>query len=262
MTRHGNERPRAAVIKFGGSNATTLEGANVEYLSGFLREVAPLLLSMYARAILSIGGGPRVRVEQQRYTTNEEKDTAGIRIIREHAHQLVSIARSIGLSVASSVPRNERELRELVHNHREFALVLGGLKTGQSSDAAAVTAAEVLQDEGYDAVIVMLSNIRHIFTADPKVNAGARPIQRASIDALVADGVVVNDPKLFVPGMNVALDPVAVSRLQERGRRGKPIRLWFGHGSDVANAKRFLSGKPVQGGTELVSRNKRTAYYE
>ncbi len=264
MAMHGNssEKPRAVVVKFGGSQATTLEGANSEYLRNFLGEIAPLLLKHFAHAAFVIGGGPRVRLEQQKYQTNEEKDQAGMRLLREHAAQLSEVARSVGLSVANTVPKNEEELRRLTQQNHAFALALGGLKTGQSTDTAAVTAAEAFQDIGYEAMVVVLSNICHIFTTDPKLNADARPIRRATLQRLVDERVLANDPSKFIPGMSVALDPVAVSRLQKRERQGKSIPLWFGHGDDVENTKHFLARKSVKSGTELVTDDQATEYYE
>ncbi len=251
---------KALIVKFGGSSSTTMEGANPEYFLPFFNDVKEALTQHYARLALIIGGGPRVRALQAGVTEDREKDQIGIRALREHAAQLRTFARESGLSVAEYVPQDEQHAREIVSADKAFAVAFGGLKVGQSTDTVAITAAEIFQDEGYEALVVVLSNIARIFTADPKLEPNARPIRRASLDRLVEEGVLVNDPAKFRPGMNVTLDPVAVHRLQQRGTLRPDI--WFGHGQDRTNVAHVARRVEPNDGTQIVSYDLETEYYE
>lgn len=257
--RRGNEQ--ALVLKFGGSSSTTMEGANPEYFLPFFKEMQDVLTQHYARLALVIGGGPRIRALQAGVEGDREKDTVAIRALREHAQQLGNFARKSGFSVEAEVPQNEEHAREIFARDRASVITIGGLKTGQSTDTAAVTAAEMFRDQGYEALVVILSNVWRIFTADPKTHPEALPIRRASLNTLVREGVLHNDPAQFRPGMNVTIDPVAVHKLQNQNGRGH-IPLWFGHGQDQSNLRRYATNTVPENGTSIVDGNLETEYYE
>lgn len=256
-----SSREKALILKFGGSSSTTMDGANPEYFLPFFDEVKDALTKHYARLALVIGGGARIRALQKGIESDAQKDAIAIQALRDHASQLGTFARESGLSVSSHIPHNEHHAREVIAQDDATAVVLGGLKVGQSTDTVAVTAAEIFRDQGYDAMVIILSNVWRIFTADPKVVPDARPIRKAALDQLVHDGVLLNDPALFRSGMSVTVDPVAVSKLQHRGT-GPFIPVWFGHGQDRENVLHTVRSQEPTNGTQIVESAKETEYYE
>lgn len=251
---------KAVVMKLGGSQATDVHGVREGQLAQWFQELGVDFAQLFSRAAFVIGGGQRVRAVQAQLSTNEEKDLAGLQVLQEHAGQVQRVLSQQGYSVHPRVPGNSIEAREFLSQQTESTVALGGLQIGQSTDTVAVTAAEVWQDAGYEAIIVILSNIWNIFTADPKVDPNARPVKTSSIDQLVREGVLLNNPADFRPGMNVPLDPVAVSRLQARQKAGNGIRLWLGHMDDLESTRAFLEGRQPLGGTLLDKKSRKTKY--
>lgn len=250
-------KDEAIVIKFGGSMSTYEQGANSEYFNNFFQELEKDILSIFSRAAFVIGGGQRVRTLQSLVETNREKDTVGIAVLREHASQMREIIRDREIRVNSNIPTDEVDAQKIFKNNHEFSIALGGLKIGQSTDTVAVTAAELFEDMGYDPIIIFLSNIANIYTGDPRVNPEASPITQSSIRELIREGVLVDDPKEFRPGMHVTIDPVAVSKLRER-----PYPILFTHGMMFESVRNFLLGKRVDNGTILDANISSTKYFK
>ncbi|HZZ98425.1 MAG TPA: hypothetical protein VFG51_00665 [Candidatus Saccharimonadia bacterium] len=253
------ERKRVAIVKFGGSTSTNERGVNAEYLNAVFDEIQSILLADFAHAAFVIGGGKHVRLMQKGVESDEQKDKIGIQVLHQHAMQLVAIARKHGMSIQQRVPWTNKGAAEIFHNNRDFAIALGGLQIGQSTDTVAVTAAELFIEQGYEATICILSNVARIFTADPNLHPGAVPIRRANIHQLVREGVLLDDPAQFRSGMNVTIDPVAVSKLEQLDPRF--FKLWFGDGRDLASLRQWLSEQEPKNGTLIVPEQIETQYY-
>lgn len=241
----------AAVIKFGGSASTNERGANPDYFAPTLAKIQKELLESVSRAVLVIGGGPRVRAAQANVYTDAEKDRVGMEILREHGSQLSEFATRSGLHADNRIARNEDEAKGLIVDSEAFSVVLGGLKKGQSTDAVAVTAAEYLLPHYETVRLAILSNVWRVFTADPKTNPNAQPLNEVDLQTLIELGVLFDDPSKFVPGMNIVLDPVAVAKLKRMPPEHFP-EVWFGHANDVPNLRNFLLGKKTDNGTRIV----------
>lgn len=241
----------AAVIKFGGSASTNERGANPDYFAPTLASIHRELRETFSRAVLVIGGGPRVRAAQANVHTDAEKDRIGMEILREHGSQLAEFATRSGLDADSRIARNEDEAKRLIADSEAFSLVLGGLKKGQSTDAVAITAAEYLLPLYENVRVAILSNVWRVFTADPKTNPDARPLVETDLQQLIELGVLFDDPKKFVSGMNIVLDPVAVAKLLQIPPNHFP-EIWFGHADDKQNLRNFLVGKKTNNGTRIA----------
>lgn len=244
-----NNHERAIVIKFGGSYATTMEGANREYLHSFLAELIGLLQD-YQRIGLVIGGGPRIRALQQTVDGDHQKNMIAREALWEHAEDLKSVIEELGFA-AEPVPHDFAAALETLAHQTSPVVVVSWLADGQSTDTSAVTLAETWQTQGYEAVIVILSNVANIFTADPRVIPDAQPITHSSVQHLVEEGVLLNDPATFKPGMSVTIDPVAVSRLEAMGEKAPSV--WFGNGADKEGVKEFIRHGRAQTGTTLIA---------
>lgn len=114
-------------------------------------------------------------------------------------------------------------------------LVAGGWKPGFSTDYDAVVLAERFGAK----VIVNLSNIAKVYTADPKLDPSATPIDSIGWDKFRA---IVGDE--WVPGKNAPFDPVASKRAQEL-----QLRVICAAGKDLANLAAILDDGAFVGST-------------
>lgn len=257
MINHNAER--AIVIKFGGSAATNEDGANKTYLRAFFTALGPDFQKLFSRAAFVIGGGPRVRRLQSTVSTQKEKDEIGMLALQEHAAQLGEVIQEFGMSTESSVPGTPEQAKQLFAKQKKFAIALGGLQIGQSTDTVGVTAAEHFAAQNLHAQIVILSNVWRIFTADPKTDPLARPIQRSNVHQLIAENVLIDDPSRFRSGMSVTIDPVATHRLSLQNEKAPTV--FFGHAEDTKSIAELMRGQTPTNGTLLHPRFSKTEYY-
>jgi uridylate kinase len=112
-------------------------------------------------------------------------------------------------------------------------LVAGGWKPGFSTDFDAVLLARRFQAD----TLVNLSDVARIYSADPKTDPAARPLDRlrwAELQAMVGT--------TWVPGRKVPFDPVATA---EAARAG--LRVIVAAGRNIENLKKILAGKDFEG---------------
>ena len=86
---------KAITLKLGGSEATSAEGANYEYLYSFIDQIANTL-NTFDKIGLIIGGGPRIRVLQKTVDTDYEKDMIAREAMWGHAETLSEVASNLG----------------------------------------------------------------------------------------------------------------------------------------------------------------------
>lgn len=186
------------------------------------------------RLIVVVGGGGPARAWQKAYRDAADapdadaQDWIGIMATRLNA-QLV---RSLFLDLCP---------HEVVTDPTSVAvfggrvLVAAGWKPGFSTDFDAVVLAERFQAD----VVVNLSNIAKVYTADPRTDPNAKAIDDISwkdFRAMVGDE--------WTPGKNVPFDPVASRRAEQLG-----LRVVCAAGKDLANLEAILDGKPFIGTT-------------
>jgi uridylate kinase len=114
-------------------------------------------------------------------------------------------------------------------------LVAAGWKPGCSTDYDAVLLAERFQAD----TVVNLSNVARVYSADPKVDPQARPLEHlswAELQAMVG--------RTWVPGANVPFDPVATEHAARIG-----LRVVVAAGRNIENLKKILNGEPFEGST-------------
>lgn len=115
------------------------------------------------------------------------------------------------------------------------ATVYGGTKPGQSSDGAAVFYAKKHGAES----IINLSNIAHVYSADPKKDKKAQKLEKLSWPEFRR---IVGDK--WDPGANFPFDPIAAKRAQRY-----KMKVVVAAGKDLPNFKKILQKKPFQGTT-------------
>lgn len=223
------------VISLGGSIVVPDE-VDTEFLASFRAVVQEHLDGTGDRLALVIGGGGPARRYQNAYRMivpeQHDRDTAyvrdwiGIMATRLNAelvrHALAPLCEDpVVYDPTADIPFTGR------------ILVAAGWKPGFSTDFIAVKLAERY---GADTV-VNLSNIAQVYTADPRVDPEAQPLEHVSWEDFRK---IVGDE--WTPGKNLPFDPVATRRAAELG-----LRVIAADGKNLENTRAILAGEAFIG---------------
>lgn len=232
------------VLSLGGSIVAPPEGPDVAFLVDFRQRLESWLAeAVDRRAILVIGGGGPARSYQtalkefwrrrgeasgssEAQGSNEALDWIGIAATRINA-QLVKAA--MGDLCADDVVTDPSAAFVFTGK----VLVASGWKPGFSSDYDAVYLGESFGAK----TVLNLSNIAKVYTADPKKDPTATPIDTISwkdFRAMVGS--------TWTPGANLPFDPIASARAE-----AADIRVICAAGKDLDNVFRILDGKTFVG---------------
>jgi uridylate kinase len=226
------------VISLGGSIVAP-DGVDTDFLKKFVSLIRSFIEADAERHfIFVVGGGAPARRYQNAYREisdnnikNDEADWIGITATRLNA-QLVKAVMSEWCT--QDVVTNPCEADPLTGR----VLVAAGWKPGFSTDYIAVLLAERFCAD----MVINLSNIEKVYTADPKTDPNARPIDKISW----ADfRVIVGDE--WVPGKNVPFDPVASRHAQKIG-----LKVICAGGKDLDNFGKILRAEEFFG-TEIYN---------
>jgi len=213
------------VISLGGSIV-----APKEVDTGFIRSFAEGIRRYCGeekdrRLIFVIGGGGPARAYQQAYREivddpdSNDQDWIGIAATRINAALIRAVFSDLCHQEVVIDPTE-------VHQFVGTIMVAAGWKPGFSTDYDAVILAERFGAE----VVINLSNIAKVYTADPKTDPQATPIDSiswADFRKLVGDE--------WVPGKNSPFDPVASKRAAELG-----LKVICADGKDLKNLDAIL----------------------
>lgn len=158
--------------------------------------------------------------------TNEESDTVGIDATRENAKCVLKEFGDLAESEIFLDPRTPVLTGKNI-------LVGGGWKPGHSSDGASVELARTLGAK----IIINLSNTDYVYTADPRTNPDAKPIEQMSWKEL--RNLL---PKDWTPGMHAPFDPIAAGMAEELG-----VKVIALNGKNLENLSNYLDGKEFVG---------------
>jgi uridylate kinase len=184
------------------------------------------------RFILVVGGGGPARAWQNACREivpsiqDEEADWIGIMATRLNAQLVKAIMGPWCTQPVITDPSQAAPFTGRV-------LTAAGWKPGFSSDYDAVLLAERFQA----ATVINLSNIKQVYTGDPKKDPAAKPIDAISWEdfrALVGDE--------WTPGKNVPFDPVATRHGAKLG-----LKVICAAGRDLPNLRCILEEKPFTG---------------
>ncbi len=220
------------VISVGGSLLAP-DGVDTVFVRAFVaaidRFVAPAAAN---RAVVVCGGGMLARLYQKAYReiaadpSADAQDWVGVAATRVNAELVRQLlARWCGDPVVTD------PTAAIAFGGR--VLVAAGWKPGFSTDYDAVLLAERFAAEE----LINLSNIRQVYTADPKKDPQARPLDRvtwAGYRAIVGDE--------WTPGKNSPFDPVAAKRAAEAR-----LKVVVATGADLTNFEAILQGRPFVG---------------
>ncbi len=212
------------------------ESPDPAFLSSFITLAREhLAMSPERRLIIVVGGGGPARAWQRAFRDaggladdHDAQDWIGIMATRLNA-QLVKAL--LGPLSPQDVVTDPTSLTIFMGR----VLVAAGWKPGFSTDNDAVLLAERF---GADRVL-NLSNIAKVYTADPRVDPAARPIDAISW----ADfREIVGDE--WSPGKNLPFDPIATRKAAELG-----LTVICAAGRDLDNLRRILAGESFVGTT-------------
>jgi len=229
-------REKAAVLSLGGSIVAP-DGPDAGFLAGFAELAGEFLAeSGERRLVVVVGGGGPARAWQRAYRDacmglgrepeDGEADWIGVMATRLNA-QLVKAA--LGGLCVQDVVLDPTAAPDIAGR----ALVAAGWKPGFSSDYDAVLLAL-----RYGArTVANLSNIERVFTADPRLDPAARPLDSISWEGFRA---MVGDE--WVPGKSAPFDPIASRAAHEAG-----MRVICADGRNLANLRKILAGREFAG---------------
>ncbi len=154
----------------------------------------------YKSIVIIVGGG-----KMSRHLVNQ---IGSFEIAVENKHRIgmavtdcnAEVLRTIVNDKKVKVPKSLGQVLELIIDDTEQILIMGGFKEGWSTDMDAAVLAHVMGLKK----IYKLSNIDHIYTADPSKDPGARPIMELTWSDYfsqfgIVPGVSEHQPNLSVP---------------------------------------------------------------
>jgi uridylate kinase len=233
-TGYSGRMADVTVISLGGSLIAP-DAVDTAFLASFHRLALDHLAADGRRKLIVIcGGGGLARSYQAACrrlapeATNDDLDWVGIAATRLNAEL---VRRLFGGLCGSGVVTDPTAVRKLAGR----VMVAAGWKPGFSTDNDAVILARRF---GAD-VLINLSNIARVSSADPKTDPSARPLDRVSWPEF--RGIVGEE---WVPGRNLPFDPAA-----SRAAAAARLRVVVADGRNLANLAAILDGRPFVGTT-------------
>jgi uridylate kinase len=223
------------VISLGGSIVAP-NGVDEQFLKDFVDLIREFIESDEKRRfIFVVGGGGPARTWQSAYraisgssSKDDEADWIGIMATRLNAQLIKAV---MGECCTQEVVTDPTQVEPLFGR----VLVAAGWKPGFSTDYDAVLLAERFQSP----LLINLSNIEQVYTADPKKDPSAKPLDRirwTEFRAMVGDE--------WIPGTNVPFDPVASRHAAKIG-----LKIVCAAGKNLDNLKKILAGEEFIGTT-------------
>ena len=220
------------VISLGGSLIAPKTGFNIPFLKSFKQIIVKFLEDNH-RFIIVCGGGNTARLYQAAALevgelTAEDIDWIGIHATRLNAHFMRTVFRKWAHPVVVKDPTRKLKWTEEI-------LIGAGWQPGWSTDYDAVKMAELYGAK----VVVNLSNIEYVYSADPRKNPQAKRLEK--IGWREFRKIVGNK---WIPGANLPFDPIA-SREAEKMK----LKVMVMSGNDLANVSQAIKGDNFKGTT-------------
>ena len=220
------------VLSVGGSIIAP-DKVDTEFLKKFKEAIVRYLEeNKDERLIFVCGGGAPARVYQSAFrevngtSSGDEEDWIGIKATYLNAELVRALFSSYTDSPVVTNPTGD-----ITFNSR--ILVASGWKPGFSTDTDAVYLAKRFGGKR----IINLSNIKKVYTDDPKKNPNAQPIYTISwrhFRQMVGDE--------WKPGLNAPFDPIASRLADEAG-----LSVICADGRNIENTIAILKGEKAEG---------------
>ncbi len=185
------------------------------------------------RFIIIAGGGRTARNYQEAAASvselnAEDLDWMGIHATRLNGHLLRTVFRDSAHRVMITNPDEILDVPK-----HEKVVIAAGYRPGSSTDLRAVQIAEKIGATK----VINLSNIDHVYTADPRTNPDAQKIETISwsdFRALI--------PADWDPGLSSPFDPIAAKVAQRDN-----IEVAIINGDKLGEVVKYLHGEPFVG---------------
>ncbi len=212
------------VISLGGSLLTRdFSASGINRYIGVLKKI-----SERADKLVIIVGGGRVCREYQAIArdlgaSQDMQDYIGIKSTHFNASLVAS-----ALTKYAEIPNNEKELKAALAKNK--LVVGGGLKVGQSTDAAAAFAAKEINAD----LLINASNIDGVYDSNPRENKSAKKIDKLNYPQLKE----ILSKNLQLPGQYGLFDLRAAEMISHA-----KIKAIFIDGTDAEEIYRAAFGK-------------------
>lgn len=224
--------PKRVILSVGGSLIIP-EKIDTGYLKTF-KDFVHKYIGEGWQFILITGGGAPARWYSEAANTvldgnlpNEDKDWLGIHATRLNAHLVRTIFRDVAQPAIITNPEEDPV------DESYKVIVTSGWKPGWSTDYVACKMAQRFSAK----LVINLSNITQVYTADPKKDPTAKPIEHMSwtdFRALVGDE--------WIPSMNTPFDPIGAKLCHENG-----ISVLVMNGANIENLEKAMRGEQFVG---------------
>lgn len=220
------------IISLGGSIVAP-QTPDTDFLRAFITVIDTYLATPENnKAILIVGGGGPARTWQEAYRAvaaepdHGDQDWIGIMATRLNAELVRGILGHRCQDPVVTDPGSDFSFTGRV-------LVAAGWKPGFSTDFDAVLLAERFGARR----VLNLSNIAKVYTADPRLDPGAQPLDNiswAEFRTMVGD--------TWSPGKNTPFDPIASKKAEALG-----LEVICAAGKDLPNLGNILADRPFIG---------------
>ena len=221
------------VLALGGSLLRPEESERHAWLSS----LANLLSACEVPIGIVVGGGAPAReaIELAKPVIDDlaSLDEIGIAATRLNAAIVAQILQGAGLDVCSGIPSDVESAARGLDEHN--VVVMGGTRPGHTTDNVAIR----LAIEAKATRCLIATNVGHVYSADPRVDSEARPIESMTLSELQE---IVGPPVHGKAGGSSVIDPIGVQAAIDNNL---PLAVLDGREMDrMADA---LSGKPFVG---------------
>jgi uridylate kinase len=225
------DNSKTIVISLGGSLVVP-DGVDINFLKTFKPLIERKVSEGY-KFLMIVGGGKICRRYQQALTdvrdtaTQEDLDWLGIYTTQFNAQLVRLVFKDLAHANIAGNPYDVAEITESI-------IVGAGAVPGSSTDLGAVRAAENLGAQ----TVINLSNIDHVYDADPREKPDAK-----KFDVLSWGKYRSFIPTEWQPGLSTPFDPIASKRAEELNLT---VAIMNG---DLQNLENYLDGKDFNGTT-------------
>ena len=229
--------PDTIVIALGGSllsddNLDKLETWKIDFI-----KLINSIIDLENKVFIVVGGGKLARkniskAKEMGIKDKFELDLIGIDATRENAKSIIKLFTNFRI-INENVPKS---IDEGLDSFKNFNLtIMGGTVPGHTTDTVAIKMAKVLKSK----LVVIATNVSHVYTSDPRVDSNAIPLEKITLEEL---GILSDVGKPIQPGSSFVVDPVGVGIAIENNL---PLVILNGH--DVENLRKAIYGETFKG---------------
>ena len=225
------------VIALGGSLLSDEDSDKIESWKINFVNLISSIINLGMNVLIVVGGGKLARRNISKAKENGvndefELDIIGIEATRENAKEIINLFSNIQ-NLNKTVPKSIEDGSISFQNYD--LTIMGGTVPGHTTDAVAIKMAKELNSK----LVVIATNVSHVYTSDPRVDDNASPIEKISLNEL---GILSGVGKPIQPGSSFAVDPIGVGIAIENNL---PLVILNGH--DVDNLRKAIYGERFKG---------------